>query len=86
MENGVAHSSTFSAIVLTTRNEELDELSQGHSLGATPLDENVAGVKLRFGELLQHRQRETGMSGSAAHVGFGTEQNVSAMRKGGKYY
>lgn len=36
--NGVAHSTAFSAIIATTRNRELDEVSRGHSLGALPLD------------------------------------------------
>jgi hypothetical protein len=47
--NGVAHSTAFSAIVATTRNPALDDLSKGHSLGSFPLDKETARVKLKFG-------------------------------------
>jgi len=57
-ENGVAHSTAFSAIVATTRNSELDILSKGHSLGAVPLEKLVAEAKLRFGELVNGSEKD----------------------------
>ena len=81
LDNGVAHSSAFSAIVATTRNPHLDIMSEGHSLGALPFDEHASRVKLRFGELVGTAKEDD----DARHVGFGLEHDVVTMRKGGKY-
>ncbi|KAF7943118.1 hypothetical protein EAE96_011060 [Botrytis aclada] len=50
ISNGVAHSTAFSAIVVTTRNPELDALSKGHYMGSLPLESETAKTKLRFRE------------------------------------
>ncbi|KAG4433198.1 hypothetical protein IFR05_011306, partial [Cadophora sp. M221] len=50
--NGVIHSTSFSAIVATTRNRDLDGLSQGHSLGTVPVDKRLRRTRLRFGILV----------------------------------
>ncbi|TVY51811.1 hypothetical protein LSUE1_G010187, partial [Lachnellula suecica] len=68
LSNGVAHSASFSALITTTRNSRLDELSRGHSLGALPLDEKVLGAELRFGEC--------GEWDGETHLGFGFAGNV----------
>jgi hypothetical protein len=49
LHNGVAHSMAFSAIVATSRNTGLDRLTEGQSLGALPLEDDVMNVKLKFG-------------------------------------
>jgi hypothetical protein len=46
--NGVIHSSAFSAIVATTRNQALDGIFDGSSLGVLPLDRKIEKVGLRF--------------------------------------
>lgn len=74
--NGVAHSTSFSALITTTRNSELDQLSRGHSLGALPLDKKMMDVKLRFGEL---------PGGDGTHLGFGFAEEVRGLKKGGVY-
>jgi len=76
-QNGVSHSSAFSAIVATTRNPDLDRLSEGHSLGAFPLDKQVAEVKLKFGGI------DIGEKGIRA--GFGVAEKVHELVKGGSY-
>lgn len=92
-ENGVAHNSAFSAIVATTRKSALDSLSIGDSLGAVPLDEEVKGVRLRFGELAGSlKQSGFGVPGldygsdGGKHIGFGFEDDVMGLRKGAKYF
>jgi hypothetical protein len=75
--NGVSHSTAFSAIIATTRNRALDGLSEGHSLGAFPLDKEMAEVRLKFGGI------EVGEKGERA--GFGLAGEVSELRKRGKY-
>ena len=46
--NSVAHSASFSAIIATTRNSDIDDFSKGNSLSALPLDRELTGVKVRF--------------------------------------
>jgi hypothetical protein len=85
--NGVAHSNAFSAIVATTRNPELDEVSKGHSLGALPLVHT--SLSLRFGELLRDWQtpRDGGSDKEAfsGHIGFGSAKNVGNLKRGKRY-
>ncbi|KUJ09793.1 uncharacterized protein LY89DRAFT_761537 [Mollisia scopiformis] len=81
--NGVIHSTAFSSIVATTRNRELDELARGKSLGALPRDERFGGVRLRFGGL---GGGDGGNGGEGVeHVGFGREEGVVGVRRGGRY-
>jgi hypothetical protein len=49
--NGVSHDNSFSSIMASTRNAYLDELTLGHSLGATPMSKEILQTRLRFGEL-----------------------------------
>ncbi|KAF7897152.1 hypothetical protein EAF00_005380 [Botryotinia globosa] len=84
--NGVSHSNSFSAIMLTTRNPDLDVLAIGESLGSDPLSKSVKTPKLRFGPLLSQRGFEKRISNnSPRHVAFGLEGSVDALKKGGKY-
>jgi hypothetical protein len=77
--NGVIHISSFSSIVATTRNPELDELSKGNSLGSLRHDERLRGTRLRFGAL------ERGAGSGVEHVCFGREAKVVELKKGGMY-
>ncbi|TGO45437.1 hypothetical protein BCON_0391g00010 [Botryotinia convoluta] len=86
ISNGVAHSTAFSALVATTRNLELDALSKGHCMGSLPLDKEMAKTRLRFGELEKGAAKEMArMDGSVEvkHLGFGFEDDVVRLRKGG---
>ncbi|TEY86578.1 hypothetical protein BOTCAL_0006g00580 [Botryotinia calthae] len=91
--NGVVHSNSFSAIVATTRNTELDEFLGRSCLGADPLREDSGQRRLKFGPVLD--QVITGNPNSAeeesesqwqmerhSHVAFGSEQNVGQLKKG----
>ena len=78
LDNGVAHSTAFSAVLVTTRNLTLDEMTVGQSLGAVPLDDDIARVRLRFGEI-------AGKGEGVRRVGFGLEGSVGEIYKGGKY-
>ncbi|KAK6609643.1 hypothetical protein H4I96_03574 [Botrytis cinerea] len=91
--NGVVHSNSFSAIVATTRNPELDKFLGRSCLGADPLREDSEQRRLKFG--LVSDEVITGNLKSAdgesesqwqmekhSHVAFGPEQNVGQLRKG----
>lgn len=74
--NGVAHSSSFSALMATTRNPTLDIVSEGHSLGAQPI-KDMGRVKLRFGEV------DAGQA--TPHVAWGLDEEVRRLRVGDRY-
>ncbi|KAF7922304.1 uncharacterized protein EAE97_011046 [Botrytis byssoidea] len=91
--NGVVHSNSFSAIIATTRNPELDEILGRSCLGAEPLREDPGQCRLKFGPVSD--QVITGNHKSAeeeseiqwqierhSHVAFGIEHNVGQLRKG----
>ncbi|KAL4907092.1 hypothetical protein BDW74DRAFT_190093, partial [Aspergillus multicolor] len=78
-KNGVPQSTTFSSVLMTTRNPELDRLAVGHCLGAEDSWSQDAGqVRLRFGELDD--------AGSHRHAAFGTKGSVAALSRGADYY
>ncbi|KAE9377871.1 hypothetical protein N431DRAFT_500616 [Stipitochalara longipes BDJ] len=81
ISNGVNHSSSFSAMIATAQNPKLRHLFEGNSLGALPLDREIREVKLRFGQLVNHDNVVDG----TRHIGFGFEDDVSNLRKNGKY-
>ncbi|TVY17514.1 hypothetical protein LARI1_G004665 [Lachnellula arida] len=74
--NGVIHGSTFSSIIMTTRNSKLDEISKGSSLGR-PLDKELKMLRLRFGAI--------NMDGKVERAAFGVGDKVGALKKGGRY-
>jgi hypothetical protein len=78
---GVTHSTSFSALITTTRNSKLDSLSKGHSLGALPLDKKVWTARLKFGELNEGDNNWLG----ERHLGFGFVENVTRLKKNRKY-
>lgn len=97
LRNGVAHDTSFSTFVATTRNERLDRLFRGACLGKNPLGKDLGKTKLMFGEQQDPLLRAA--SGGAAmganyhqnpeqtvgHATFGTEGGVRRLKKGGQY-
>ncbi|CZR61875.1 uncharacterized protein PAC_11772 [Phialocephala subalpina] len=75
IQNGVSHSTSFSATIATTRNVQLDRLVEGSSLGALPLDRDVRKTKVRFRELVD----------GDGDIAFGLEDRVLGLRRGEKY-
>ena len=72
--NGIVSSTTFSAILLTTRNPDLDSLAKGYSVGSDTLPAAIADVRLKFGRVDSERLTE--------HAAFGIEGTVTTLRKG----
>lgn len=60
----------------TTRNPDLDTLSQGQSLGGAPLDVELGKVCLQFGITDADKGR------IAKHAAFGLEHRISELKKG----
>ncbi|EPE36340.1 hypothetical protein GLAREA_05678 [Glarea lozoyensis ATCC 20868] len=77
--NGIASDSSFSSILMTTRNEDLDTLIRGHGLVAQPLPDEIADVKLMFGVI-------GGRGSEGGHVAVGLANTVSELKKGEQYY
>ena len=75
--NGVSHSTSFSAILLTTRNMGLDEISEGHSLGVFPLDPDLGSTRLKFGGVQ--------IEGKWNRAAFGRENEVLDLKVGIRY-
>lgn len=78
MKNGISHDSSFSAIMTTTRNPELDILTKGQSLGA--LEESLKKTILKFGAVAESSRYE-----STKRAAFGLDGSVTSLRKGQKY-
>lgn len=79
--NGVSHSTSFSAIMSTTRNLQLNELvlREGLDIGSEPLPEAMMKARLKFGKLLGVI---TFVDREVKHVGFGYEAQVQTLRRG----
>ncbi|KAL4990467.1 hypothetical protein BDW68DRAFT_154285 [Aspergillus falconensis] len=77
--NGVSQSTSFSSVLMTTRNPELDRLAIGHCLGSEPLRKEIGKVRLQFGEI-------EGADQQHKHAAFGTKGSVTALTKGKDYY
>ncbi|MCJ1294770.1 hypothetical protein MMC34_006328 [Xylographa carneopallida] len=84
-ENGVSHSTSFSAILTTTRSTRLSDLTKGHSLGADPLPKNISDIKLRLG-ILDYEGDEQALPyediRTVRQAGFGVENHVTKLRRG----
>jgi hypothetical protein len=77
--NGVSQNTSFSSVLMTTRNPELDRLAIGHCLGSEPLKKRMGKVRLQYGEIEGSDQRYK-------HAAFGTKGSVMALTKGEHYY
>ncbi|KAI0106861.1 hypothetical protein F4814DRAFT_429247 [Daldinia grandis] len=71
LSNGYTSSTAFSAVLLTTRNPDLDKLSTDDTLGAKPLPGFIRDTKLRFGILRTE--------GSEPQAGFGLDGTVTPL-------
>ncbi|KAL3494392.1 hypothetical protein BJX62DRAFT_247638 [Aspergillus germanicus] len=79
-KNGVAQSTSFSSVLMTTRNPELDRLAVGHCLGSEDSWSHDAWkVQLRFGEL------DDGVR-EYRHAALGIKGSVTGLSKGAEYY
>lgn len=98
VQNGVAHDTSFSSFVSSTRNPRLDRLFRGACLGKNPLRKELGKTKFMFGEQQEPLLADGAMKGGATAVGdyqnlgtmaghatFGTEGEVKRLRRGGKY-
>ncbi|KAL4788785.1 hypothetical protein BDV19DRAFT_398187 [Aspergillus venezuelensis] len=77
--NGISQSASFSNILMTTRNTELDHLAVGHCLGSDHLEKEAGGIRLQFGEI-------EGVGLRRKHAAFGIKGSVTALTKGEDYY
>lgn len=77
--NGVSPKTSFSTIMLTTRNTDLDVFSEGQCLGKTTTKEDRKAQKLQFGIL---NDREEDLPGGVAHAAFGFSGTVRQLKKG----
>ncbi|OQE22468.1 hypothetical protein PENSTE_c010G08634 [Penicillium steckii] len=75
--NGVPENTSFSNLLRTTRNPDLDALATGHCLGSDHLPDELKKVRLRFGEIETTRPFK--------HASFGLEESVIDLVKGEKY-
>lgn len=92
LENRVVSGTSFSRILVTTRNPALDRLSVGACLGGDPFPAELMQAKFRFGVLddidadysLQRDEMLQG-GGPVAHCAFGTEAQTSQIVKERRY-
>ncbi|KAF4628285.1 hypothetical protein G7Y89_g9869 [Cudoniella acicularis] len=77
--NSISHSHCFSGILSTARNSTLDVLTMGQSLGAQPLNKELANIELMFGVV--DGKGEDGFS----RLGFGVEGQERSLKKGDFY-
>lgn len=83
--NGVSYRTSFSTIVATTRNNALDDIMIGSSLGGDAMRKDVMRTKLRFGVIDEDRgEVVTGEAETSDHqrAGFGLEDKVTTLEKG----
>lgn len=78
--NGYGAGASFSSILLTTRNAELDGLARGHCLGESPLADDIRGAVLRYGVL--RGGDSCGGSTTTSHAAFGLRDSVRPIKKG----
>ncbi|KAB2571086.1 hypothetical protein DBV05_g10257 [Lasiodiplodia theobromae] len=71
--NGYSADVSFSSILLTTRNPDLDGVAVGQCLGAQPLDRNFEKLKLQLGVV--------GRTDGIEHAAFGIRGTVKELRK-----
>lgn len=83
-QNGLVSEISFSQVVATTRNPELDKMMQGNSLGRSDLKpRSLYRERLRLGELKE--QDSALLASGAAHTAFGRPENVGPIRRQGYY-
>lgn len=76
--NGYSASMSFSSIIFTTRNPDLDKISEGRCLPALPLGPELGKIKLRYG-MLRSEDRV-----GHEHAAFGFSSTIRELKKGTK--
>ncbi|KAJ5353700.1 hypothetical protein N7541_006264 [Penicillium brevicompactum] len=76
--NGVPENTSFSNLLRTTRNPDLDVLTTGYCLGSDHLPDELEKARLRFGEIETPQPFK--------HAAFGFEGSVIDLVKDEKYY
>ena len=76
--NGINGDLSFSQVLVTTRNESLDELSHGSCLGGWTISDELKGSRIKFGELIL---RGGEMGDGVGHACFGLEKEIGALRR-----
>ncbi|KAK8209880.1 hypothetical protein IWZ01DRAFT_332530 [Phyllosticta capitalensis] len=71
--NGYSASTSFSSIIATTRNPDLDQMARGACLGSQPLPKGLGGAKLRYGILKT--------DDDTLHAAFGLEESTTRLRR-----
>lgn len=84
--NDESYDNSFSVFMLPTRNDSLDGLSRGHSMGSIPLDNTVRDTKLMFGLLAGKSRDRGGNSAQPLKARFRLETQVIPIQKGNPYY
>ncbi|CAN9173861.1 unnamed protein product [Alternaria alternata] len=79
--NGISYRTSFSTIVATTRNNVLDEIMVGSSLGGDSVRKDVMQTKLRFG-VSDGDQWRGEKTSDRQRAGFGLETQISSLKKG----
>ncbi|KAF8243701.1 hypothetical protein K440DRAFT_611828 [Wilcoxina mikolae CBS 423.85] len=83
-ENGYCSDTTFSKVLVTTRNPTLDKIVlqyPGASLGGEPMPKELMDLKLQFGVIKGERWGEGGGE-VVRYTAFGVEGEVEELKKG----
>ncbi|KAF2686205.1 hypothetical protein K458DRAFT_441784 [Lentithecium fluviatile CBS 122367] len=87
-QDGTTFSVGFSRIMVTTRNQTLDDISRGACLGNDPFPMELMHTKLQFGVLNDYGELEyigqDGLQG-VGHCAFGVPSEVSFIQRGVPY-
>ncbi len=76
--NGTSYSSSFSSLLVSTRNPDLDDLVRGRIQGSQSLEEAIMKVKLQYGDV-----QNNGLNGNTeGRMGFGLEGTIGVRRGG----
>lgn len=68
-KNGIVGKMSFSQLLVTTRNPELDKISEGQGLGGGYITDRVLKTKVKYGKLVPTEQ-----------VGFGLENEIVSFK------
>lgn len=77
--NRYSAATTFSSILLTTKNVDLNDLARGHCLGERPVAQEVGRRRLRYG-ILRSQANDAAVKGS--HACFGFADDVRELKRG----
>jgi hypothetical protein len=78
--NGISHTSSFSGILCTTRNKDLDRWAQGHCLGS--IEHDIGKQKLQYGLLSPDNNSTEKLDSDVGHAAFGIPGTITKLKKG----